>query len=432
MTIKTCCSDVFVIGTAVGTNVSLGGVLANGAVNGGRINLQNGGGQQINAGQTVAANGGTGTGGMILLETCTPGTGSLAVVNNGFISATNTADDSGIVGINSGAGQNLNLSGTGNILGGEVVRLGNLDQTTLALSPVNAGFITYSQTSILNSLEQNPATPIPPPTPAPPDAASGQSGFDFSIPESASSLSTANVPGTKLTTDITQPPSGTTEDELVHEYVIPNVNKAQFDSGIIAGVSSFNADFDGAYVSQLTSHGIQSGSLTEGSHFDLNKGNILFSPNHDITVGTHEGIVHIAANSLVFVMETGNDVAVYNLHDDKKGGVTVHFGEKFITLTPGKQAVLTRKNTRELDSVNPGFGVGYRNPVWQEVSDGVTACVTEFSIPSAVVKIQPLRQLLLSKDPKARKIADSMLHDAVILFQVTSSSGVYKAQKSPF
>ena len=62
------------------------------------------------------------------------------------------------------------------------------------------------------------------------------------------------------------------------------------------------------------------GPKSSNNFFDLVKGVVLFMPNHDIQVQTREGIAYIPKGSAAWVIETGNDSAIYDLHDSLLSG----------------------------------------------------------------------------------------------------------------
>jgi len=55
---------------------------------------------------------------------------------------------------------------------------------------------------------------------------------------------------------------------------------------------------------------------------------VLINAVKDMTVRTHEGDIKIASGSLVYVIETGNDVAVFDFCDNGVGKVNVQSGGK--------------------------------------------------------------------------------------------------------
>jgi hypothetical protein len=192
----------------------------------------------------------------------------------------------------------------------------------------------------------------------------------------------------------------------------------------IGGTETSNSNFS---THQPLGTGVITGSGTSNNYFNLDVGNVVFRPTNDIVVGTHEGNVSIASGSIVFVMETGHDVAVYNLHDTKSGGVKISMGGKQVTVHPGTSVVLTRQDKADFSKVNPGVRIGHRNPVPVSMGEGVKAYYSEFSITSALYTVAPLKQMLASKSPADRKAAEHMLKNAVILSELSKSTSPFKS-----
>src|SRR5262249_44644859 len=151
-------------------------------------------------------------------------------------------------------------------------------------------------------------------------------------------------------------------------------NHSQFQTGsgppITGGEVSSN-DINGTVVNSTTQSGITFGPGTGNNFFNMDVGNALFSPNGPLVVGTHEGNVQMAPGAQAFIMETGHDVAIYNLHDRRTGAVKVVVGNSVVTVPPGKQLVLTKKKDANFDEVNPGKKIAYRNPKSLDLPGGV-------------------------------------------------------------
>lgn len=161
--------------------------------------------------------------------------------------------------------------------------------------------------------------------------------------------------------------------------------------------------------------------------FNLPRGVALFNAKKPIVVGTQEGNVHIDKGSLAFVVETGHDVAVYNLHDKHSGGLNVVVGNRLVTIPPGKQLVLTRKPGANFKEVNPGARIAYRNSKEMKLTEDVTGFISDFSIPSAIANIPPLKKMLTSNIPEERRVAQQLLKNSVILADIFGSLGPYQS-----
>jgi hypothetical protein len=183
-------------------------------------------------------------------------------------------------------------------------------------------------------------------------------------------------------------------------------------------------------LAQAQSNATNSNSSTNGAgsgFFNLPRGVALFNAKKPIVVGTQEGNVHIDKGSLAFVVETGHDVAVYNLHDKHSGGLNVVVGKILVTVPPGKQLVLTRKPGANFKEVNPGARIAYRNAKEMKLTGDVTGFISDFSIPSAIANIPPLKKMLTSARPDERRIAQQLLKNSVILADVFGSLGPYQS-----
>jgi hypothetical protein len=417
-----------VIGAPADPNYISGSITANGT-SGGRIELLSRNPLVINAAGTVEANGTTGTGGQILiaLDPAAQGTAPLLVVNDSNnVSATNTAGDSGRIGFHSGKKQDLVLGGIGSLVAGEFVSFGNLNLTTLELGSGSAGNISVAQSSIEGAVLQNPDPGAVPLTESEIEAL-----IAFLAPARADFTSTDigidEALAGRIATDVT--PQANSFASSLRDMQNAQLSSQQGESneeggGLIHGTSLDSLDAD-----RLTGQVIKLTQRPGTNYWRLQQGNVLFTPKSDIIVGTQEGDVHIPAGSAVFIMETGNDVAVYDLHDSRTGSIKIVAGKRLLTLAPGRQVVLTRRLDDKFEEVNPGNRIGFRKHKDVVLGEGIKAHVSEFSIPSAVATVAPIKKLLASNRPQDRKLVNQMLTNAVILSEMTAAVGPYRTAR---
>ena len=160
-----------------------------------------------------------------------------------------------------------------------------------------------------------------------------------------------------------------------------------------------------------------------GNFFDLMKGYVLFMPQADIKVQTREGIAYIPKGAAAWIMETGNDAAIYDLHDSLHTGVIkVVANGKEIALTPGRQILLTRNGSADFRALNPGNALGYRHVSATEVGAGIKAYLCDFSIPQAMANVNVIGQLLKSNSPTHLRTAHRMLKNAAIIADLTGDT----------
>jgi len=429
--ITTTSADPFVVCGAV-TNGTQGEIFANG-FNGGTINLTNNGGQNVSAGCQVTANGtgSGGTGGTVFLGGSSP----LNVTNAGTISATNTAlpnpNTSGIVAISAGPNGIVNLNNTGTIQAGKAVKVGNVNPTTLKFTNPKASQVNITSSTKIPKL-QAIATNLLPAPPAPPAAAPVL--VALATPTSAPPLlpflqanQQAGVAGGQDIAKIATDQTPVNEGSIFFGQLLPASELAVFAQTISASV--INTDVvEASVVSQLLNEGVQIRVDADADLIALDKGNIIVHPEQARrTYVGRDGTVLVDIGSWVLIMETGNDMAVYDLQDTYKGAVRVIAGKKEIVLTPGKQVVLTRKPDAKFDEVNPGSRIAYRNVRSEDVGDGVRAFAAEFSIPSAMTRVEPLRQMLISKKSKDSQVARKILRNAALISMMTGPAGPYKS-----
>lgn len=239
------------------------------------------------------------------------------------------------------------------------------------------------------------------------------------------------TPGMTSTDDITSVNQTDREDLFLSALTLgaPTQNPSnawQADNG--------NNFYSENFLSSIEPSNGQPGMSPIESHgtFDsctLSRGAAFFTPDRTLQVQTQEGVVSVDNGSQAFVIETGHDVSVYNLHDSRHGGVKVVVGSKSIRVPLGKQLVLTRKPDATFDEINPGMTIANRNPQKLEFGDGVSGYMADFSIMSAVANIGPVKKMLTSKQPDAYKLGQQIIKNAAIMATISTAGGPYKTSK---
>lgn len=130
----------------------------------------------------------------------------------------------------------------------------------------------------------------------------------------------------------------------------------------------------------------------------------------------------------MFIMENGNDVDIYDLHQSKLDAVKVVSGKKLIALNPGRLLVLSRQQTRDFDKVSGQMRcIGYRNAREEDINDDIKAFAMDFSIPSALTMVIPLQRMMTADSGSAQKAIDKVLRDSALLMELTASAGPFKS-----
>ncbi|MBX9688238.1 MAG: hypothetical protein K2X27_16130, partial [Candidatus Obscuribacterales bacterium] len=440
----------FVIGSGAGSNRLAGDMKVEGSSSiGGVINLNTAGPLLVN--NTVSANGisggsihlsssanditlspsgvlransSTGTGGFITLSAGTPGS-TLTVVNNGLMSATGNTNSNGRVGFNLGYGGSINLSGTGNLRGGEFVSAGNLDPLLAPLPTSSAAVLSLQQTSILNRLLLSQVGP--PPSSAlssqasNSQATSSQGGlnpllFNSSIATIQQEISDSS---TIIRTDETPPRKGHLRGEVNYSFGTSplSASQAQF----------FCTSIDAQTISALRNSGISIGNSSGQNFLDLQTGGVLLSPDNEaISIKTNEGLVYLEAGSIAYVLAGERDLAVLALSENRQGDIKVVASKRSIDLRFGEFLLINRDDAAALEQAMP-LPANSRNVNRQNLPDGRALFTGEFSVTSAVAKIGAINAMLKKNllSNSDRKRIEQVLKNAVVLSIVTAKHGPY-------
>lgn len=163
-----------------------------------------------------------------------------------------------------------------------------------------------------------------------------------------------------------------------------------------------------------------------GRTLKLEKGSVLFAPLVDTVITTTGGKLHVDAGALVLVISFDGGLAVYDLDDQHAASVKLETqnGHKF-HLNPGMSVVVSHLGGRSFDEVNPAQSIAYRE-IKSHLAGGATAYTAEFSVPSAMRAVVPLKNLLVSKHPMAKRLAFHLLKTTAANQQVHSRSGGFQ------
>jgi len=132
---------------------------------------------------------------------------------------------------------------------------------------------------------------------------------------------------------------------------------------------------------------------------------------------------------IVLLIASKHGIAVYNLDDQHRDAVRVHAGGRTLTLSPSNQAVITSKQNTAFEQVNPLETMAYRRVTDFEIGANLRAFNSEFSMLSAISTIKPLKSIVSSKHPEARRISAHLLKTAAAMVQL--KAGLESYQKVP-
>lgn len=168
-----------------------------------------------------------------------------------------------------------------------------------------------------------------------------------------------------------------------------------------------------------------SGNVTNITRRSIQKGAMLMAPESNTVIDTPHGSVGVSAGSVALLIASDKGLAVYDLHDNKKGSVVITGGGNSTSLIPGRSAFLTKASAGEFGEVNPIKFVGYRHVVSRDLAES-KLYQADFEILSMVRGLKPLGGLVDSTNPKARKTMDNMLKTAAILLELGNGGEQFK------
>ncbi len=142
--------------------------------------------------------------------------------------------------------------------------------------------------------------------------------------------------------------------------------------------------------------------------------------------------LNLKRGAIVLAIANGNVVSVYDLHDNSANSVVVTGnGVNAITLAPGRHVTIAKANTAvDFAYVNQVGKIAYRG-LNTTLKNGNATYVSDFSIPSAISAVKPLKAMFRSNDAKVRALANQMLKTIVVVTQATASSGIYEQVAKP-
>jgi len=184
---------------------------------------------------------------------------------------------------------------------------------------------------------------------------------------------------------------------------------------------------------------LESGEIPAKLHFNeaasngqnLNSGSMLVAPMTDVSIETPLGAVQVAANSLVLVMSFDDGVAIFNFDDSNRHSVRLNTGDKQLSIAPGQSLIVTRNSNAALCDINPAQLIAHRSVTERHLGNGLKAIHSEFSVPSALAAVVPIKSLMSSKHPHAVRTAKHLLKTTSVLLQLQSGGSNFEQHRKP-
>ncbi len=211
------------------------------------------------------------------------------------------------------------------------------------------------------------------------------------------------------------------------------------DDSYIVGQAPSSLTINGAIYSHVAEDATATRSDAVGSNgvahraidsdcLTLTEANGLFVPNRDTTIVTHNGSIKVAAGSAVFVSIDANQLSVYNLYDNHKSSVSITAAGRSLSLAPGQHCTLTQARVKEFRDVNPIESVQHRGVTRMTLDGNRTAFTSEFSLPSAMNAMSPVKTLVKSQHKDMKRLANSMMKTTAVIMHLNSTPYEFHAK----
>jgi len=214
----------------------------------------------------------------------------------------------------------------------------------------------------------------------------------FARPNSSSVSETPSYTSTKSSTQLT--------GEEIH---------------LIPGTIVYGYGFGIDEANRLAKDGVFIGKDSKDNYMDLAHGNVVLLPDKNMIVSTHAADIHISARATVFVMESSNGLIIYDLGSPQ----SQHFKEVVVVVNkyklimqPGRMLALTGESQKDLEALREDCRfITYRNPQYLDLRNtALKAFVADFSIPTAMLAIEPLKRLAVSNNSQDKLMLKRLLY----------------------
>lgn len=200
------------------------------------------------------------------------------------------------------------------------------------------------------------------------------------------------------------------DEPALSAYSLDNVEKTALLTGAVS---------DSVQAVQVVSLSKAASDTTRVSdtsnHRTLDRGPLLLSPTENTVVDTAYGTVSVDMGSVVLIVATDNELAVYNLYDRRKNAVVMNYGSGYISISPARAVVLARSSIKSFSEANPAPFVAYRHLSSAEASREMTLHQAEFDFSSMVGGLPALKQLIAESTGSTKKTMERMLKTAAIV-----------------
>jgi hypothetical protein len=159
----------------------------------------------------------------------------------------------------------------------------------------------------------------------------------------------------------------------------------------------------------------------------LTEGHVVAAPSGgQLDIATTHGVVTVKDGAKALIVSNAYSTSVLNLHDARRGEVSVKLTNGRVNVAMGTQLTVTPVLNATFADVNPTPDIAVRDIKDFGKTGELRTFTADFSLLSAILENPTLRALSKSSDRAHKKQIERVLKNACAATVVTGKSGVYK------
>jgi len=164
---------------------------------------------------------------------------------------------------------------------------------------------------------------------------------------------------------------------------------------------------------------------------EFKKGAMLLVADRDMEIELNVGKLTVAHGSIVLIANSEKGTAIYNFHDTGRKAVCCKINDQEIPIVPGKHLHATKHDAKDFASINELDRIAHRRLLKTDGANGIKIYSSEFSTLSAIEAVEPIKKVLTSDHPDARKLAQNMIKTSAVLMHLGAGSEDFKHHLRP-
>ncbi len=172
-------------------------------------------------------------------------------------------------------------------------------------------------------------------------------------------------------------------------------------------------------------------SIHEKQNLSIEEGKFLLAPSKDLELKIPQGTISIKAGAVVLLSSNSEMISIFDLHDTAAGSVKINSAFGSYHLAPGMHLTLAPQFMGEFAELNKLEAISHRNLSSQNLGNGWKLHSSEFSVLSTISAVKPLRTMLTTERPQARKLLNSILKTTAVTLNMNKGKGPYQQYSRP-